>query len=320
MNIRPLLWYRFKMTFPKKCSISNWVQANKQLPRPRLITFDAYNTLYCSTVPVMEQYAEIASKYGIEENEIDLVTRFTPIFKRLTLKYPNYGKHSQISADEWWTLLIKELFQSYQVTEEMVNEILARFKTNRSYTAYPDILEFIKAIKSQYPEVILGIISNTDPACYELLKSLGLFLYFTPYTYFSYDLDMSKPDPKIFDYVIDDVLKRNPDLLKFNESKENLLHGCWHIGDEMKKDMLAAERAGWNSILVDRLDRNGFLNNITSREDMTEHDLQLDKIDQHAEDIWEVCCNLKEFIQLNENTFVVPNLRVVRSMFLEESS
>lgn len=314
---------KHQMTFPKRESLSSWARVQKCLLPPKLITFDAYNTLYCSTIPVMEQYALIALKYNIIENPNDLVGRFTPIFKKLSTLYPNYGKHSNISADQWWTLLIKELFKSHLVPQEMIREILARFKTNEAYTAYPDVIEFIKAIKSRYPNVILGIISNTDPAAYDLLESLGLFQHFIPYTYFSYDLDMSKPDTKLFDYVIDDVLKRQPDLVAttINTSttaKQLFLENCWHIGDELEKDMLAAQNAGWNAILVDRLDRNGFLNNISSRADMTEHDLQLDKIDQHAENIWDFCRDRDELVQLNEKTFVVPNIRVVTRMFLQE--
>ena len=306
------------MTLPKKVSISDWTHNNKKLAAPKLITFDAYNTLYCSTIPVIEQYSLIASKYNIIEDSNELVKRFSTIFKRLTTKYPNYGKYSNITADQWWAYLITELFQPHSVSQEMISEILRRFKTNKSYTAYPDVIEFIKSIKLKYPNAIIGIVSNTDPAVYDLLKSLELFEFFTPYTYFSYDLDLSKPDIKIFNYVIEDVLKRNPGLINGTVTKENFLKDCWHIGDEMKKDMLAAEKAGWNGILVDRLDRNGFLDSISSRSDMTEHDLQLDKIDQHAKQIWEVCRDRNEFVQLNDRTFVVPNIRVVKSMFLSE--
>lgn len=303
------------MTFPKNISINGGTQKNMRLPPPKLITFDAYNTLYCSTIPVMEQYAAIALKYNINEDSQELVKRFTPTFKRLTEKYPNYGKHSNITADQWWSYLISELFQPHHVSQDMISEILARFKTNKAYTAYPDVIEFIKAIKVKYPNVIIGIISNTDPAVYDLLKSLGLFQFFTPYTYFSYDLDISKPNIEIFNYVVDDVLKRNPDITTDSTTKEKFLQDCWHIGDELKKDMLAAEKAGWNGILVDRLDRNGFINNISSRSEMSEHDLQLDKIDQHAEKIWEVCRNRDELVQLSDRTFVVPNFRVIKSMF-----
>lgn len=303
------------MTFSRNISISEWTQKNNRLPPPKLITFDAYNTLYCSTIPVMEQYAAIALKYNINEDSRELVKKFTPTFKRLTTKFPNYGKHSNITADQWWSYLITELFHPHHVSQDMIFEILARFKTNKAYTAYPDVVEFIKAIKLKYPDVIVGIISNTDPAVYDLLKSLGIFHFFAPYTYFSYDLDISKPDVEIFNYAVNDVLQKNPDFITDSTTKEIFLQGCWHIGDELNKDMLAAERAGWNGILVDRLDRNGFIKNISSRSEMTEHDLQLDKIDQHAEKIWEVSQNREELVQLNDRTFVVPNVRVVKSMF-----
>lgn len=82
--------------------------------------------------------------------------------------------------------------------------------------------------------------------------------------------------------------------------------------------MLAAENAGWNGILVDRLNKNGYLDDYSSKVGMTEHELLLDKIDQHAENIWELCRDKDEFVQINERTFVVPNIRVVKHIFLQE--
>lgn len=306
------------MTFPKKGSIRESTLTIKPLLPPKLITFDAYNTLYCSTIPVLEQYANVATKYGILEDPDNLIQRFPKCFKELTKRHPNYGKYTNITGDEWWSILIKDLFQPYDVPQDMISEIVARFKTKEAYSAYPDIIEFIKSIKLKYPDVILGIISNTDPAVYDLLKNLNLFQYFTPYTYFSYDLDMSKPDSKLFDYVVNDVLKRNPKINGDLSDKQSFLKHCWHIGDEIGKDMLAAENAGWNGILVDRLDKNGYLGNYSSRTSMTEHELLLDKVDQHAENIWELCREKDVFVQLNERTFVVPNIRVVKHIFLQD--
>lgn len=306
------------MTFPKKYSISESIQTIKPLLPPKLITFDAYNTLYCSSIPVLEQYASIARKYGIIIDPNNLVKRFPECFKKLTKIHPNYGKYTNITGDEWWSILIKDLFQPHDVPQDMISKIVTHFKTKKAYSTYPDIIEFIKAIKLKYPDIILGVISNTDPAVYDLLKNLNLFQYFTPYTYFSYDLEISKPNPKIFDYVINDVLKKNPEITNGLLDRQSLLKHCWHIGDEIEKDMLAAENAGWNGILVDRLDKHGYLGDYSSKRSMTEHELLLDKIDQHVQNIWEICHAKDWFVQLNERTFVVPNIRVVKHIFLQE--
>ena len=82
--------------------------------------------------------------------------------------------------------------------------------------------------------------------------------------------------------------------------------------------MLAIENAGGKGILVDRLNKNGYLDNYSSKVGMIEHELLLDKIDQHAENIWELCRDKEEFVQINERTFVVPNIRVVKQIFLQE--
>lgn len=64
------------MQFPKSIKINQWdLPANKLKP-PKVITFDAYNTLYSTTLPVMEQYCKIGLKYGIEADPQHLTVKF----------------------------------------------------------------------------------------------------------------------------------------------------------------------------------------------------------------------------------------------------
>lgn len=319
--------------FPKRFNSASW---STKLITPRLITFDAYNTLYCTTLPVIEQYMSVAEIYGIKTDRMKLVNKFTVVFKDLTLKYPNYGKYHNMSAIEWWSLLLTQLFTPHPISDAMINDILKRFQGQEAYAVYPDVLNFLKYCQLQYPNVKLGIISNTDPIVYILLENLGILDFFKDHLYLSYELDISKPDTRIFHHVINDVIGRHPDILVGLTQKNELAKYCWHIGDEMKKDMIAANNAGWNAILVDRLNRNGFFyetsdykhngdlgNNIDNqshnyllrRKDMNEYSLQIDKIDQHAMKIWNLSKDRTDFIQLTEKTFVVPNINTIQKMF-----
>ena len=69
------------MTFPKKISISDSTKKIKPLLPPKLITFDAYNTLYGSTIPVVEQCTNVNAKYSIFEVSNALVKRFPKCLK-----------------------------------------------------------------------------------------------------------------------------------------------------------------------------------------------------------------------------------------------
>lgn len=315
----------FRM-FPKRFNLATWSQ---KLATPRLITFDAYNTLYCTTIPVIEQYMSVAEIYGIKVDQMKLVDKFTVVFKDLAIKYPNYGKYHNMTVTEWWSLLLTRLFTPHIISDKMISDILTRFEGQEAYAVYPDVLNFLRFCQLQYPNVKLGIISNTDPIAYILLKNLGILDFFRDHLYLSYELDLSKPDVRIFHHVIDDVIEKHPEILKGLTHKKELAKFCWHIGDEMKKDMIAANNAGWNAILVDRLNKNGFFydpednnyheilsnNYLLRRKDMNEYSLQIDKIDQHAMKIWNLSKDRTDFIQLAEKTFVVPNVTTIQKMF-----
>ncbi|CCK70480.1 Dpi35p KNAG_0E02190 [Huiozyma naganishii CBS 8797] len=306
------------MTYPKKMTLPSQGKIEPPVLPPKLITFDAYNTLYCSTTPIMEQYSAIALKYGIKVPVERLNERFRKTFQTLNDKYPNYGKHFGFSANDWWARLIRQVFLPTEVPESLVDDILERVLTKEGFIAYPDIIDFVKEVKGRFPDVIIGVVSNTDPDCYELLRQLGLFDYFKGAVYLSYDIELFKPDPKLFDYVVSDVVKRHPGIIGEGDSIKTFRRHCWHVGDEFKKDLLAAQKAGWNAVLVDRLNRNGLLNDLEQRSEMTEHDLYMDKLDQHAEKIWDHCRDQKHFVQLNETSFVVPNITVLKQLFLAE--
>lgn len=63
------------MNYPKRIKINELVSFSK-LSKPKIVTFDAYNTLYATTLPVMEQYSRIGNKYGLLASTEDLTSRF----------------------------------------------------------------------------------------------------------------------------------------------------------------------------------------------------------------------------------------------------
>ncbi|CCF55477.1 hypothetical protein KAFR_0A00390 [Kazachstania africana CBS 2517] len=294
------------MSFPKKVSLP-------VLKCPKIITFDAYNTLYCTTLPVMEQYCLVGRKYGIKVDPRTLTSNFPPIFKELRTKYPNYGKHDGITAEQWWGLLIKRVFKPINVPNEMVSDILLRFEGEEAYAVYPDVLEFLQRCKEKMPGIILGIISNTDPIVNKLLKNLKLTQFFEGNIYLSYDLELSKPNREIFDFALTDIVKRN--RLAFDGTLDDFKKSCWHIGDELHNDLQGAANSGWNSILIDRSNRNGFFNTTRGLPERSEHDLTLEKVDHEAKRIWELSILQNDIIQYSEKSYVVANMRMLNDIF-----
>ncbi|CAB4254464.1 similar to Saccharomyces cerevisiae YMR130W Putative protein of unknown function [Maudiozyma barnettii] len=303
------------MTFPKKISPAHWLKHLK-LAQPKIITFDAYNTLYCTTLPVMEQYSDEAKKCGINVTAQVLTESFPTIFSNIKEKYPNYGKSEGLNADEWWGILIRDIFEPHKVPKEMIQNILKRFEGKQAYAVYPDVLELLQFLKEQHPEVVIGIISNTDPKVYRLLENLDILKYFENFTYFSYDLELSKPDIKIFEYVLDDIIKKRPNLLDDKESLSSFKKKCWHVGDELKNDLQCAHKAGWSNVLIDRTNNHGYFEKdkfISS--DVSEHDLSIQKVDQTMCKIWELCEHQDSGLQLDFTSFILPNLYTFRQLF-----
>ncbi|EJS44238.1 YMR130W [Saccharomyces arboricola H-6] len=301
------------MTYPRRIHTNAWSDALRAA-KPLIVTFDAYNTLYATKLPVMEQYCIVGRKYGIEASPLTLTKNFPNVFKKLKEDYPQYGKFSNIEPEEWWSILIRNVFAPIEVPDEMISEILMRFEGFDSYFVYPDLIKFLNNLKSRYPNIILGIISNTDPIFYKLLKNIGLYEIFSNNIYLSYELNLTKPDRAIFQHALDDIVHKHPNLLKMY-SKEEIPQHCFHIGDELKNDLEGAVAAGWTGILLDRNDKYGYLSESFDGATRDEYKLSIDKIDNHSIKTWETSTKQTDTIQLSKRKYVISNLEVLEGLF-----
>ncbi|KAI9655919.1 MAG: hypothetical protein M1831_004764 [Alyxoria varia] len=77
----------------------------------------------------------------------------------------------------------------------------------------------------------------------------------------SYEADVSKPDPAIYDRAMDDAqnaLRRLSSYNRLTRSGAKLLGSIstdfhkMHVGDDLEKDVIPALKAGWDAILLDR--------------------------------------------------------------------
>lgn len=293
--------------------INGWKHALKP-ETPKVITFDAYNTLYATTLPVMQQYCLVAKEHHVIADPMQLTQMFPKVFKALKDRHPNYGKFTNITAVEWWSQLITDIFQPQKVPKEMIEEILSRFEGEQAYKVYPDVLNFIREAKSKHPDVVLGIISNTDPLVYTLLQNLGLLDYFKEHIFLSYDLDLKKPSKEIFDYALKVLMERYPRLAE--DDLETLKSRCWHIGDESLNDMRGAENAGWNGVLIDRNNKYGHMSSAFEHKERGSDLLSVDKIDTNSSVSYEVSLQQMDAVLLDERAAVVSNFKTLEVMLL----
>lgn len=196
----------------------------------------------------------------------------------------------------------------------MITEILKTFEGFGAYTVYPDLLEFLKNMRAAFPGTIFGVVSNTDPIMHTLIKNIGLAPYFGTHVYLSYDLEVSKPDPKIFEHALSDIVTKNPELLE-NMSYEELKKRCWHIGDERLNDMSGASNAGWNGVLIDRMNKYKLLGKLSEENEREEYELYKDKIDNNSQESWKLSLFQTDAMQIDKRQFVISNFNTLSKMF-----
>lgn len=101
-------------------------------------------------------------------------------------------------------------------------------------TLFPEAIPVLEKLRERYK---IGLISNTECFSVKDFVDKGYDKYFD-YTAFSCDLGFLKPDPRIFKIIMHE-LKSNPE--------ETVM-----VGDNLKDDVLAAEKLGIRGVLIKR--------------------------------------------------------------------
>lgn len=214
-------------------------------PKPNIISLDAFGTIYIPKESIPVQYLKIASAMGIEKSAESIKHEFPLIRKELLEEYPNYGKYSLQSVDEWWLRLIMRLFDIKDSAKslELCQTLIKHFSSSDGYRLFDDIIPTLYKLKQHEIQIIIS--TNSDPRVYDVLESLGVMQFVDKAgVYLSYNLDVEKPTKLFFDSILQDVLQDN--------HKADYLSGVWHVGDSHDMDYLGAIRAGWNGVFIDR--------------------------------------------------------------------
>lgn len=268
-------------------SINDTDNDNERYPKPLLISFDAYDTIYINKNSMGYEYNKIFNKYNINLNNEIINKNYNSNFKKLFNELPNYGKFNGLKINEFWIKFIKLVInesikkidlikienkfivnnnnnnntkttKEITILNQIINEILDNFAKNETYKIYDDLIPFLNYLKNDLKlnNNNLIISSNADLKVTNLIiNEFKLNKFFNKNSiYLSYNLNINKPNPKFFDNII------NNELIKYNSNnlinkkltKENLINGMWHIGDDYEKDILCCNSIGIKGILIDR--------------------------------------------------------------------
>ena len=185
--------------------------------------------------------------------------------------------------------IVKTTFQPFTspghvLPPTLIPSLLSRFSSSAGYRLYPDVSPLLQSIRASntspptasasrpwpWATTVVGVLSNSDDRVPSILSSLGLGVSSTSTTHFDPDLDMHfDPDLDMhFSVLSYDVGAEKPDRRIF-EAARNLAAQMLssstttagaagedflrlHVGDDLAKDTLAAQQAGWHGVLLDR--------------------------------------------------------------------
>lgn len=220
-----------------------------KLKKPKLITFDAFGTLYTPRDDIPQLYSSIVKKHsGIYVPPESLRANFPVALKEMLTLHPHYGKHTlvQNSAEgfdhtrQWWSSVLKKTFAPVELPEATINALYDYFDTEEAYFVYDDVIPALDALAKD--GIPIALVSNSDSRVFTILENLKLLRYVEGRIFLSHEIGFEKPDPRLFHHVKDTL---SPQLAEGDE--------CWHLGDDLEKDIKAASNVpGWRGILIDR--------------------------------------------------------------------
>ncbi|KAI5951750.1 hypothetical protein KGF54_004825 [Candida jiufengensis] len=261
-------------------------ESKNQFPKPNLISFDLFGTLYYPKKSVPDQYYDISKhEFGINKSLESITKDFPKIYDEMMKEYPNYGKGNPKfeNTDTWWAELVKRIYSSGESKQDdeklnaLAHRLIHHFTSNEAYELYPDVIPTLKFLKDK--NVRLVACSNSDERALTILESLKIRQFFhcneilhCDNVFLSYNLDHSKGEKVFYDKValVEYKSEINPNYKGKNVPIE-FLSGCYQIGDNYNEDFIGSIKSGWNGVLLDR-DGSHSLNLTKNRESNPQYD------------------------------------------------
>lgn len=209
------------------------------LKTKKVIFFDVGYTLdYPASGDWMftKKFYEIAGNKlaGIPDDEIRKARQFAMIY--LEKNHLVRGTDQEYRQFVRYYSDISE-YLKLELTLEETQEI-AHDRTNNmdNYIAYSDAVRVVEALSHTHK---LGVISDTWPSIVKQLKTIGVYDFFSSFT-FSCDLGFFKPDKRIFLDALKQCDCRPEDAVFIDDSPENL-EGAARLG--ITPILIAAHRS-----------------------------------------------------------------------------
>ena len=207
---------------------------------PRVIFFDAADTLFHVKGSVGEAYLSLARKYGVTADRDTIQQAFVKAFDAAPAPVFAAQDPQEIKACErlWWFDVVHYVFYRvgmFEGFDEYFEEVFAYFSRPDAWALYPETVSTLATLDGW--DLALGIVSNFDSRLYGILIGLGIDRFFESVTISSF-AGAAKPSPKIFQRAL---------------QKHGVTAGeALHVGNSLRDDVGAATAAGLGGVLLDR--------------------------------------------------------------------
>ncbi|KAL1916596.1 uncharacterized protein VTP21DRAFT_5787 [Calcarisporiella thermophila] len=211
----------------------------------KLITFDAFGTLFKPRGSIGAQYASEAQRRGIPLSKESVKKSFSHAIRHQVQHYPNYGSKQggKMTSKEWWRQVVKRTFVDAgaspkalePVFDEMFTTLYERFASAEGYDLFEDSVPVLAELHRR--KFKIGVVSNSDERISQVLASLNLTQYLD-FIVLSCEFGDEKPSRRIFEHALQLAGVRG--------------HNSLHVGDDIDKDFGGARNAGMNALLIHR--------------------------------------------------------------------
>lgn len=200
----------------------------------RTFVFDAVGTLIRPLDSISETYRMAAKTWGLALPRSEVRDRFKAHRNHLFNNSPIQPSSNELEK-QCWRELVADVFYELPDTAGLFQQLWEHYAQPQHWILFADVEACLRSCEQLGHTIIIA--SNFDnrliPICKQLLPGIK-----SEQIYCSGDLGFRKPDLRFYQEI--------------ERQRGNLLSRPLMIGDDLEKDVLAAQKAGWEAVHLNR--------------------------------------------------------------------
>ena len=178
-------------------------------------------------------YKKVLKKFGISKTEEEIKKAYHLADKLFMRSYPHVISQKPEEFLPWYLGVLNYNLGIKLNILDCYKELKEEKKSGNAWHCIPGVVETLKSLKEQGYH--MGLISNWDSTCRQVLKDNGLLEYLE-FSIISFEIGIEKPDYQIFSTAL---------RCSGATGKDSL-----YIGDNYYDDVVGAQKVGMDVVLV----------------------------------------------------------------------